>query len=188
MALALLLLGVVLAPPGSAHSRLVSSNPTDGAVLAQSPADVSLTFDEQLIDGMNTISINDETGTMVVSGPVQLTGTVMTLPLVAPLAPGTYQAAYRAVSADGHAVMGALTFTVATGASNAASEQPTGGSSSATAVASAVPVSSSQAPASSAANQSPGLPWVVWLIGAGVVLVIVALVVVAMRRAPKDPA
>ena len=182
-AMALLVLG---AAPGNAHSRLVSTNPADGDVLTASPATVSFTFDEPLLDGMNTISINDANGNMVTSSPVTPDGTVITLPIASPLVDGTYQAAYRVVSADGHAVMGAISFTVAAGSATASPITST--STAATAPGSpSTPTSTSasaSASASAAAGEpaSPGTPWVLWLVVAIVAIAVIAGIVAAVRR------
>lgn len=103
---------LVLAPAASAHTSLVSSDPADGAVLRQAPQAVTLTFDEDLLAGANTISINLLDGTVVESRPVEPSGASVTLPWPTGLSAGDYQVAYRVVSGDGHPVTGAITFTV----------------------------------------------------------------------------
>jgi methionine-rich copper-binding protein CopC len=161
-------------PSAQAHSQLVSTSPTDGAELAFSPDVVSFTFDETLLAGTATISINDDAGNLVTGGPVDPEGTTVSYPMPSALASGTYQAAYRVVSGDGHAVTGAITFTIAAGGASSApaSVQP----SSSTAV--AVPAT----PAPQPAEQDGGLPigWIVALLA--VAAVVVAIVVVSRRR------
>ncbi|MBU6245982.1 MAG: copper resistance protein CopC [Actinomycetales bacterium] len=103
---------LALAPVASAHTSLVSSDPADGAVLRQAPQAVTLTFDEDLLAGANTISINLADGTVVESRPVEPSGPSVTLPWPSGLSAGDYQVAYRVVSGDGHPVTGAVSFTV----------------------------------------------------------------------------
>lgn len=97
----------------SAHSKLVSSTPQDGAVLETAPALVEFTFDEELLDGTTVISINDDRGNPIATTPVEPTGTTISAPWPDGAGVGTFQVAYRIVSADGHPVSGAITFQVA---------------------------------------------------------------------------
>lgn len=103
---------LTLAPAASAHTSLVSSDPADGSVLQQAPAAVTLTFDEDLLAGASTISINLADGTVVESRAVEPNGSSVSLPWPAGLSAGDYQVAYRVVSGDGHPVTGAVSFTV----------------------------------------------------------------------------
>ncbi|MDD2857502.1 MAG: copper resistance protein CopC [Candidatus Nanopelagicales bacterium] len=95
---------------GQAHSKLVTSSPANGAVLATAPAAVSFTFDEPLLPGVDTISINDADGQNVSSTSVEPRGNTVSTNWPAGLPAGTYQVAYRIVSGDGHPVTGAITF------------------------------------------------------------------------------
>ena len=179
--IAALALVLITAAPGSAHSRLVSTNPADGETLATSPATVSFTFDEPLLDGMNTISINDANGEMVTSSPVTPQGTVISLTLDTPLAAGDYQAAYRVVSADGHAVMGAISFSVAGGSAQPSATASPAGSASAVPPTTASSVAPSPAPSSPAVAGST-TSWVLWLAIAVVAIAVIAGVGFALRR------
>lgn len=96
--------------PASAHTELASSTPANGAVLATAPAAVSFTFDEPLLPGVDTISINDADGQNVSSTSVEPRGNTVSTNWPAGLPAGTYQVAYRIVSGDGHPVTGAITF------------------------------------------------------------------------------
>lgn len=111
-ALLLVVVPALSAAPASAHSKLVSTSPADGAVLDTPPAEVSFTFDEPLLAGTDTISINDEQGNVVASGPATVDGATISLPWPADATEGTFQAAYRVVSDDGHPVTGAITITI----------------------------------------------------------------------------
>ncbi len=167
------------ATSASAHSGLETSNPADGAVISEAPASITLTFDEELLADADSISLNAADGTNVVSAKVQPTGNTVELPWPADLPAGDYQAAYRVVSADGHPVTGAISFTYAP-ADAAASAAP--------ASAAASPAASSQpsgAAATTSENAEPestgGNPWLGLGIGVVIGLVLVVLFA-AMRR------
>lgn len=98
----------------TAHSQLISTIPSDGALLNEPPQSVVLTFDEALIPKVDSISINDAAGNVVASPAVEPVGSTLTVPWPAGLPDGVYQVAYRVVSGDGHPVIGAISFTIGT--------------------------------------------------------------------------
>ncbi|SJN12044.1 Copper resistance protein CopC [Leucobacter sp. 7(1)] len=122
-ALAALLLGWLLALTGaqaaSAHAELLSTTPEDGAVLDEAPAEAVLTFNEpvQLIDGSIRLFPGDEDPLTLVAH-VNNTSVVAALP--ADLADGAHALSYRVVSADGHPISGAITFTIGDGQADGA--------------------------------------------------------------------
>lgn len=91
----------------SAHARLKESTPSVGEVLEASPAEVSITFtnDIQRIAGSYGIDVTNEGGQPVTAGPPVIDDdnrSLMTVPLQPALAPGRYVVMYRNVSdADG---------------------------------------------------------------------------------------
>src|SRR5262249_52368909 len=116
-----LVLTVVLAlafPAGAAaHARLVGSKPADGAVLATSPPDVKLLFDDHVRPAGGDRVI-DAKGRSVPAGPAHLppgNDRALVLPLRPRLARGAYTARWQVVSDDGHVVTGVLAFAVGTG-------------------------------------------------------------------------
>jgi len=112
---------LVTVAPASAHAELVSSNPTNGATLPSLPAEVILTFDEN-VGTPAYVSVTSADGTSVASGEATIDGTTVTQRLSTAASAGTYSLSYRVVSDDGHPVTGTLGFTV-TG--NAMSPGPT---------------------------------------------------------------
>lgn len=106
----LLLASGVLASPASAHASLVSTSPGDGEVLAEAPAEISLTFTEsvRLTDGIELLT-GDGTA---VSVDVSASDEVVTLTPKAPLTDGTYVVGWRVISADSHPIAGGLSFSV----------------------------------------------------------------------------
>jgi len=90
-----------------AHARLKESTPAKGEVLSASPAQVSITFtqDVQKVSGTYGIDVTDEAGTDVTTGAAVIDDadrTLMTVGLQPNLPPGRYVVRYRNVSdADG---------------------------------------------------------------------------------------
>ncbi|WP_052111594.1 copper resistance CopC family protein [Knoellia subterranea] len=98
--------------PASAHSRLISISPKDGAALPSSPTEVVLTFNETVKPQFVTVRVTDSEGGEVVDGEATAEGATVTLPVAQPIAAGTYNIVYRVVSADSHPISGKTTFTV----------------------------------------------------------------------------
>jgi copper transport protein len=102
----------VLASAAGAHAVLVSSSPVDGSRVNAAPAQVRLTFDEEvgLIPGAEQVISG--TGLRASTGQVSQAGGSRTivLPLKPHLPTGTYSATWRVVSADTHVVSGSITF------------------------------------------------------------------------------
>lgn len=106
----------LLAPPASAHSELESSNPAQGQVLAEVPARVELTFNQQIAPEFAAVVLGPrKSGT---SSPlevrVQGARVTATVPdaTSATVAPGRWQLSYRVTSADGHPIEGSIDFVV----------------------------------------------------------------------------
>jgi methionine-rich copper-binding protein CopC len=103
----------VAALPASAHSRLLSSSPADGTTLPTSPAEVVLTFNEDINPQFVTVRVTDGEGGDVVGAKASVAGPEVTVPVEQPIAAGAYKITYRVVSADSHPITGSTTFTVA---------------------------------------------------------------------------
>ena len=94
-----------------AHASLVRSEPSDRAVVAQSPAALRLTFNEPV--SPLVLQLVSPTGeTVDVKHVAGENATIIVVPLGA-LARGTHLLSWRVISADGHPVGGAITFSVA---------------------------------------------------------------------------
>lgn len=114
-----LLLGVVppltVAPSASAHSALLSSDPSRGALLPTAPSDVTLVFNEdvapQFIDGAVTVGTGPQTP---LTASVDGAEVVLVIPqdVTASGAGATWTVAYRVVSADGHPISDSVSFEV----------------------------------------------------------------------------
>lgn len=126
--LALLPLLVLLVPaaPASAHATLVSSSPEDGAVVAEAPREVELTFDEPVRLAADGLALFDASGE-----PVEVSGRSEDAVVTArpgALTDGSYVLTWRVVSADGHPIAGSLTFSVGAPSPSVAAPQPPGSS------------------------------------------------------------
>ncbi|MFD0636712.1 copper resistance protein CopC [Catenulispora yoronensis] len=117
---------LLLAAPGAfAHATVVTTSPTDGQLLASTPHQVSVTFDEPVELQFGALRVFAPNGTRVDTGsPDHPAGHAdqVAVGLEAASAPGTYTVAWRVVSADSHPVQGAFTFSV--GAASATALHP----------------------------------------------------------------
>ncbi|MFE5559307.1 copper resistance CopC/CopD family protein [Streptomyces sp. NPDC056544] len=104
------------AAPATAHAALTASDPKDGAVVATAPAQVTLSFSEQVAMGDDSIRVLDPQGKRVDTGELRDMCSGNTIrygtALHAGLPNGTYTVAWQAVSADSHPISGAFTFSI----------------------------------------------------------------------------
>ncbi|MFE9169318.1 copper resistance CopC/CopD family protein [Streptomyces kebangsaanensis] len=101
------------ATPASAHAALTGSDPQQGVVVDKAPAQVSLTFSEQVAMNDDSLRVLDPKGNRVDTGkPADVSGTTYAVRLHGGLPDGTYTVVYQVVSADSHPVGGAYTFSV----------------------------------------------------------------------------
>ncbi|MER5417133.1 copper resistance CopC/CopD family protein [Streptomyces virginiae] len=104
------------AAPATAHAALTASDPTDGAVVATAPAQVTLSFSEQVAMGDDSIRVLDPQGKRVDTGELRdmCSGNTVRYgtALHTGLPNGTYTVAWQAVSADSHPISGAFTFSI----------------------------------------------------------------------------
>ena len=122
-------LSVLLAAPASAHTVLLSSDPANGSRLTQSPASVTLRFNEQVGLRLGYLRVTDSSGQRVDNGPASHPGGVgssVSVPLRSDLGDGSYLASYRVISADSHPVAGAIRYVVGDGPLDLGGEQSSG--------------------------------------------------------------
>jgi len=104
--------------PGSAwaHASLVKTEPADGAVLASSPAQVRVLFDDDVrpATGADVVA-NDSRNSVLHGAPRVVGGRTLVLPLRPRLADGDYTVRWSIVSDDGHREQGVLAFAVGAG-------------------------------------------------------------------------
>jgi methionine-rich copper-binding protein CopC len=175
---ALLAAMVVAVAPVHAHSDLSSSDPQDGAVLAEAPQEISFTFNEELLAQGNAVTLTHvDSDTRLELGEVEVRGDTVRVAWPDQSPAGEFRAAYRVVSADGHPIDGAVTFMVeqAMGGTTAAtsaspSDAPTAsGDVAATATPSPLEVSASPQPVAADSEATPGTGLLLWALGLGAV-------------------
>jgi copper transport protein len=110
-----LLAGVVMAGPASAHATLVTTDPGEGARVAQVPSAVTLQFSEGVSLGAGYARVLGSGGERVDGGTASVDGDVLTIPLRTGLPDDGYLVTYRVISADSHPVAGAYSFVVGNG-------------------------------------------------------------------------
>jgi copper transport protein len=110
------LFGLAWTAPAWAHASLVRADPADGAVVAQPPAMLTLTFNEPVSPLiMRLIGPSGE----VVTPEVKAENATVTLTPPQPLRPGSHVLSWRVISADGHPVGGSVLFSVGAPSANA---------------------------------------------------------------------
>ncbi|MEO8827189.1 copper resistance CopC family protein [Lapillicoccus sp.] len=161
------------APTASAHNDLESTDPAAGAVLAQVPATVTLTFGQLALGVGSEVVITGPNGQVQAGGP-RLVDRTVAEDITAGAPAGQYRVLWRVTSADGHPVSGQFTF-VANEPGGGTQPGPTvkgpsqGGS----------PDSALPTKGGSTASQTP---WSVWrALALAVVLVVAAFAVVRLR-------
>ncbi|MER5482521.1 copper resistance protein CopC [Streptomyces sp. NPDC002812] len=104
------------AAPASAHAALTASDPSDGAVVATAPAQITLSFSEGVAMNGDSIRVLDPQGKRVDTGELRdlCSGSIIRYgTALRPGQPdGTYTVAWQAISADSHPVSGAFTFSI----------------------------------------------------------------------------
>ncbi|HMJ35559.1 MAG TPA: copper resistance protein CopC [Baekduia sp.] len=125
----LITLALLLALPASAlaHATLEASTPARGAVARTQPAQVVLRFDEPVEGNFGAVRLFDARGERVDDGHVVHPGgrgALLAVGLKPRLAPGTFTATYRVISADSHPVSGGFVFSI--GKAGAAPAQTVG--------------------------------------------------------------
>jgi methionine-rich copper-binding protein CopC len=114
LALALVALTFGWALPAFAHAQLVDSSPAVGATLHAAPTHVSITFDGDLIDlgtsTSNLIQVTNQSGKRLDRGATRLSGATLDVDVTELTASGIYTVTYSVVSEDGHPVSNSFQF------------------------------------------------------------------------------
>lgn len=101
-----------VAAPALAHDELIGTDlvadSADGSLDS-----IRLSFSNSIIETGIEMVVTGPDGTDAVDGAPTIAGPDVTQPLIADLPAGTYDAAWRVVSSDGHPIEGAFTFSVA---------------------------------------------------------------------------
>ena len=106
---------VALASAASAHAGLISSNPSDGQVLATAPASITMAFTEPPDPDLSSVTMLDTSGATIETGTLEPGVPPRSLELALPddLGDGVYTVSWIVVSeADGHLTPGVFAFGV----------------------------------------------------------------------------
>jgi len=119
----LLAMLAALANAGAAHAHasLIRSEPANGAVVAQAPPELRLTFNEP-VSPLVLKLVRPAGDIVALNATMSADGATLVLPFPAESSAGTHLLSWRVVSADGHPIGGALTFSI--GAPSAAPATP----------------------------------------------------------------
>ncbi|MBZ9942546.1 copper resistance protein CopC [Mesorhizobium sp. BR1-1-13] len=117
LVVAVLLIAMAATNQAFAHAALIKTDPADGAVLAQAPAQFALTFSEPVSPLVLTLVKPD--GTPVPLTSFRLSDQTVVIDDPQALGSGTHVLSWRVISADGHPVGGSLLFSI-----GAASQPP----------------------------------------------------------------
>ncbi|SKB02997.1 copper resistance CopC family protein [Aeromicrobium choanae] len=93
------------------HASPIGSNPADGQVLTQSPAELTVTFTEPVSLAGTGNAVLDAAGETE-AAEFSVRDTVLRIRPAEPLADGTHVVTWRVVSADSHPVSGGFTFAI----------------------------------------------------------------------------
>jgi copper transport protein len=109
---------VATAVPAWAHATLTSTSPPKDGVAAQSPTELSLTYNENVEVSFGAVRVYSCEGKRISTGsPHHAASSSHTVVVSVPkLAPGIYLVAWRVISADAHPVGGTYAFRVGAGA------------------------------------------------------------------------
>ncbi len=170
--------------PAAAHDSLVDSDPAAGSTVDTLPSELTLTFSAALIggEGATEVVVLDAEGNNVAEGEPELDGAMVIQPLASEAAAGQYHVIWKVVSSDGHPTSDEFGFTVSTG---------TAGDTTPSTESTTAPQESSAAPTTAPAvaedpNMTSGFSVSTpWLIGAAVILLIVAFIVFTLVRSRR---
>ncbi|MGB3303333.1 copper resistance CopC family protein [Gordonia sp. (in: high G+C Gram-positive bacteria)] len=104
------LLAGAFAGTAAAHSALIGSNPDNGAKVAVAPAEVVLTFNEDLKTEYAVLKVVGPDNHFWQQGEPTVQGAQMSVALNGLGPVGEYKINYRVTSADGHPIEGQRTF------------------------------------------------------------------------------
>ncbi len=104
--------------PALAHAEFVSSDPAAGSLVQEWPAQISVTFNEDLLtvgtEKSNFLVVNNAVGDQISADDEVLDGSKITVSLDPNTITGPVLVYYRVVSADGHPVEGEYSFNFGT--------------------------------------------------------------------------
>ena len=98
-----------------AHARLINQSPAAGAVITAAPQTLTLNFTEGIKPGLSGLTLIGPNNSQIALGTPKIdpaNPAQMIVPIEKPLASGTYQVQWHAVSQDSHKTQGNYAFSV----------------------------------------------------------------------------
>jgi copper resistance protein C len=108
----ILFLLIAFAPQAAAHTQLMSSDPEEGEVVTEDLHTITLTFGENIEEGSTFDLLDSDGNPLLDSENISIEDEEVIGTLPNPLADGEYEVDWYTISADGHPIEGAFTFTV----------------------------------------------------------------------------
>jgi methionine-rich copper-binding protein CopC len=105
----------ILSVSAQAHAFLMDASPKEGGVIGQAPSEIRLKYSEWTTPGKSTISLFDEPGRPIQTGPVKPNGedsSILIVDIKAPLTDGVYVVHWTAVGDHNHKTKGDFKFRV----------------------------------------------------------------------------
>jgi methionine-rich copper-binding protein CopC len=156
--------------PATAHDAIESTEPAEGAVVAEVPAEVKLTVNNVPIALGAAVQIKDESGTDQSGGKLVIRDNVVSQTVRAGAPAGLYTVTWRVVSSDSHPIEGRFTFTAGdTSGSPPSAAEP------------ASPFTATGETAPSAVT-----PWALLAGGASAIAALLVMARFVRRRLPKE--
>jgi methionine-rich copper-binding protein CopC len=115
MRIFLIVLSLLLAPLAAtavqAHAFLDHASPLVGSTVASAPAEVVLTFTQNLESSFSTVQVTGPGGARVDQGKASVSGNTMRVGIKS-AGPGSYRVQWHALSVDTHKTEGSFSFRV----------------------------------------------------------------------------
>ncbi|WP_432993791.1 copper resistance CopC family protein [Dactylosporangium sp. CA-233914] len=180
-AAAVALIALLPAAPAWAHSKLIKTDPADGATVTTTLAAVTFTFNENVKQQFSTIVVTGADGVSYSDGAPHAVDKTLTQ-AVKPLPPGPVKVSWRTVSTDGHPIEGQFAFTNAAAAPSTAASSAAPAAAAGTSPPAAAPPGTATTAAADPAAGDGGSSGLLWAVAGGVVLVLLAGSAVVWRR------
>ena len=108
-----LVLGLLAPRPAFAHAFLDHAVPGVGSTVSAAPAELQLSFTQDVVAALSGVRVNTATGAAVAAAkPTSEGGSTLHVRLSRALAAGTYVVQWHVVSVDTHPTSGTYKFTV----------------------------------------------------------------------------
>lgn len=103
------------ATSATAHDSLLSASPEADSTTTEPPAEVTLTFSDEVFTAGSAVQIAVITpdGEDIFAGSPAIDGNTVTQPITEAATPGTFTVQWRVVSSDGHPISDEYTYTLA---------------------------------------------------------------------------